>query len=399
MAAGQRRALCYCVQSHVGPNCMGCSIVGYAVVGSSALAAHDGAAGHELCRANTRSCCTGRYSLLANGLWLAADAPDPAIMKASLHGQNAALDIAVVIVSYRSIADLPRCLHALGKLSYPGFRVVVVENGGSEAYAAITPLMPSAAAGGQTISYICAPDNLGYAGGVNFGIAAIPKADAYWILNPDTAPDPQALSALVRRLERGDVDAVGCTLVDAEGKVAARAGGLWTRPGARVVAIGMGSSPADDGDVRHIEATLGYISGASMLVSNKWIAKIGLMRSDYFLYCEEIEWCLRATAAGMKMGYAPQSRVFHEAGTATGSGHAQERISRLAAYLNARNRVLLASDQPGGRPFGSRTLIGLHLIARFGKRRAWRVMGYALSGWFAGMRGERGIPTWLHSTA
>lgn len=303
--------------------------------------------------------------------------------------------VTVIIISYRSHFDLPRCLGALGASDYRNFRVVIVENGGADAYARTAALVPATLAGSQAVTTICAPGNLGYAGGINLGVSVAPGGDAYWILNPDTAPDPNALSVMVARLQRGDADAVGCTLIDPDGRVAARAGGRWTRAGARVIAIGMGEDALSDGDVPAIEAGLGYISGASMLVSARWLATVGAMREDYFLYCEEIEWCLRASAAGLAMGYAPRALVFHEAGTATGSGNSQATMSRLSAYLNARNRVLLAGDQPGGAPSVSRWLIAAHLLVRFGKRRAWGVMRYALAGWMAGMLGERGIPTWM----
>lgn len=303
--------------------------------------------------------------------------------------------VTVIIISYRSHVDLPRCLDALGASDYRNFRVVIVENGGPEAYERTAALVPAALAGSQAVTTVCATGNLGYAGGINLGVSAAPGAGAYWILNPDTAPGSSALSAMLARLQRGDVDAVGCTLIDPGGRIAARAGGRWTRAGARVIATGMGEDPIDDGDVTAIEAGLSYISGASMLVSPRWMATVGAMREDYFLYCEEIEWCLRARAAGLAMGYAPRALVFHEAGTATGSGNSQATMSRLSAYLNARNRVLLAADQPGGALLGSQWLIAAHLLVRFGKRRAWSVMRHALAGWMAGLRGERGIPAWM----
>ena len=37
----------------------------------------------------------------------------------------------------------------------------------------------------------------------------------------------------------------------------------------------------------------------------------------------------------------------------------------------------------------------LVIFMRFGRRRAWRQMGYALAGWAAGLRGERGPPAWI----
>ncbi len=37
----------------------------------------------------------------------------------------------------------------------------------------------------------------------------------------------------------------------------------------------------------------------------------GLMREDYFLYAEEVEWCLRAKRRGLRLGLAPAARILH----------------------------------------------------------------------------------------
>ena len=44
------------------------------------------------------------------------------------------------------------------------------------------------------------------------GMQHAPAADAWWVLNPDTKPQPTALSAMLSRLVEGNCDAVGATL-------------------------------------------------------------------------------------------------------------------------------------------------------------------------------------------
>lgn len=34
-------------------------------------------------------------------------------------------------------------------------------------------------------------------------------------------------------------------------------------------------------------------------------------------------------------------------------------------------------------------------VLRFGRTRAWKQLGYAISGWAAGLRNERGAPSWI----
>ena len=66
--------------------------------------------------------------------------------------------------------------------------------------------------------------------------------------------------------------------------------------------------------------------------------------AQVFLYCEEVEWCLRAIRKCEKLGYAPGAVVLHAQGTATGGGGALKTRSKTAIYLSERNRILLTRD-------------------------------------------------------
>src|SRR3546814_9047085 len=77
---------------------------------------------------------------------------------------------------------------------------MICESGGDQALAELVHALPSALPGGQPIRAVKAPGNVGYAGGVNIGMKETATAGAWWILNPDTLPDPDALAALSERL-------------------------------------------------------------------------------------------------------------------------------------------------------------------------------------------------------
>ena len=81
-----------------------------------------------------------------------------------------------------------------------------------------------------------------------------------------------------------------------------------------------------------------------MLVGRRFLETVGPMREDYFLYCEEVEWCLRGLKKGMRLGFAPSGIVVHKQGTITGNAVDLLGRSRLSVYLNERNRVLLSRD-------------------------------------------------------
>lgn len=302
--------------------------------------------------------------------------------------------VAVAIVGFRNVADIERCLTALNRCTYRDFVVVICENGGADACVALARTLPAALAGGQSIQLIEAPNNLGYAGGVNVCLRAAADADAWWILNPDTEPAPDALGHLVARFQQGDCAAVGGRLLNREGIIQTD-GGRWWKWIGRAAAINHGRHVDELIDEAMVKRQLGFISGASMLVGRAIIEQVGMMREDYFLYAEEVEWCQRALRSGMTLGFAPRACVIHDQGMTTGSGIHHRQRPRLPVYLDERNRILVTRDAfPIGLPVAAAASL-IQIILRFGRRGAWHQIGYALAGWRDGLLNRRGAPSWL----
>ena len=286
------------------------------------------------------------------------------------------------------------CCSALEGLKYTGFDVVICENGGPDAYETLRKELPGTLSGGQPIRCVLAPGNLGYAGGVNFCMDVNPDADGWWILNPDARPLPDALSALIARLSEGNCEAVGGVLYH-ENNVVQAYGGRWRGWLARSESIGIGARLSEPVNAKNIEHSMNYLLGASMLVTKVFRQTVGPMREDYFLYCEEVEWFLRARRHGMRLGFAPQSLVAHVQGGTTGSAAAIRHRPKLPIYLDERNKLHVVRDTtPLRLPVAILAAFGL-LTLRYLKHGAFRSWRYARAGWWGGVRGERGIPDWL----
>ncbi len=306
------------------------------------------------------------------------------------------MHVAVAIVGFRNEGDIVRCLGALEASRHRDFEVVICENGGPEAHARLTAAIPQALAGGQVVRAVLASGNLGFAGGVNLCLRETPDADAWWVLNPDTQPGPDALAALIARLSDGGCEAVGGPLHLNNGTVQSY-GGLWQGWLARPVSIGHGGPRGARVDPAAIERTQNYLNGASMLVGRRFLETVGPMREDYFLYCEEVEWCLRAGAQGMRLGFAPDAVVLHYQGATTGAGGHVASRSRLSVYLGERNKILTTRDRyPGRLAVAALAVLAVHAW-RYARRGAWAQFGYGLAGWWAGLRGERGVPGWMQA--
>lgn len=300
------------------------------------------------------------------------------------------MHVVIAIVGFRNPGDIANCLACLSQSVHTDFEVVICENGGAEAFQRLVESVPPVLSSGQAVTAFAAEENLGFAGGVNRCMQSRPNADAWWILNPDTCPAPDALRALAAKLEDGSCDAAGGVLRLPDG-VNQAYGGYWSPLSGRAITIGRGTPWSDPIDSAWVERRQNFLVGASMLVGRRFVDAVGLMRDDYFLYCEEIEWCLRATRLGMRLGFAPEAVVMHEGGATTGSAT----WSRLAVYLGERNKMLLVRDcYPLLLPL---TLVSASVvnIMRWGRRRAWRPMADGFLGLFAGLCDRRGPPPWL----
>jgi GT2 family glycosyltransferase len=298
--------------------------------------------------------------------------------------------IAVAIVGYRNAQDISACLAALARSSHDDFEIVICENGGGEAFEVLRGALPSRLPNGQPIKLIQAPGNGGFASGVNICIAAAPQADAWWILNPDTESSPGAMAALAARLAQG-CDAVGGTVHFDDGRVQSR-GGIWRAWLARAESIDNGKTSDTAPDMADIERRLNYLSGASMLVGRRFLENAGPMPEEFFLYCEEVDWCLTARARGLKLGFAAGADVLHRQGTTTGTTQRLSTRSWLSVYLDERNKMLVTKRHFAARlpmaACAALLLIGL----RYLRKGALRQFGYGVSGWFAGLSGETGPP-------
>jgi GT2 family glycosyltransferase len=331
--------------------------------------------------------------------------------------------VVIGIVATDEINNIKACLQSLDASNHLNFWVIICENGGHDAFACDVSeltqmtLMKSVTAAGHTIRWthechhfemgtnnrqvtiLNCPTNLGYAGGVNACIAAAGDEpwDAIWVLNPDTFPEPDALSALVRRQRQGGYGIVGSRLVYvSSGRVQTWGGLEWNSWLGRARLLGFNQPFETLPDVQSIEGKIDFISGASMFVSREYIEAVGGMDNDFFVYDEDVEWSLRR--GSFKLGYAHDSIVRHISGATSGSSGPRPKRSRFNIYLTERNRILLARKRFPIR-WPVLTIIAFaetfeHLV-RF---RSFRSFQIAVQGWLAGLQGETGVPRFMRQS-
>lgn len=322
--------------------------------------------------------------------------------------------VVIAIVGYRNADDIRTCLSALARLTEKNFIVSICENGGPKSYQALVealtgvvafgatppPLLEKRIAqacagrltpGGQPVHIYGATGNLGYAGGVNVSLAQLGPAgrwSALWILNPDTEPHPDALTALIARAREG-YGMVGSRLVLKETQRVQCYGGYWRPTMASARNIGMNAPRDARPDIAALERRMDYVNGASLFATRACVDATGLLEERYFLYCEEIDWVFRRGAH--RLGYAHDSLVYHAHGATIGSNRNRRARSPLSVYLDERNRHLFTRRfYPARYPLVFLTTLLFTL--QYVRAGAFRNFGVALEGWFAGVRGEEGLP-------
>jgi GT2 family glycosyltransferase len=75
-----------------------------------------------------------------------------------------------------------------------------------------------------------------------------------------------------------------------------------------------------------------WVSGASLLVRRAVFQAVGLLDENYFMYFEEVDFCLRARRAGWTCWYVPEAEVLHLAGQSSGVTGKQAQARRRPGY-------------------------------------------------------------------
>nr|VUD34091.1 rhamnosyltransferase [Raoultella sp. NCTC 9187] len=70
-------------------------------------------------------------------------------------------------------------------------------------------------------------------------------------------------------------------------------------------------------DNEKISHNIDYIIGASFFITNKVLRDVGELSEDYFLYFEEIDYCIRAKNKGYNIFPISDSVVYHKEGAST----------------------------------------------------------------------------------
>jgi GT2 family glycosyltransferase len=241
-----------------------------------------------------------------------------------------AATVVVAVLTYRGIDATRACLKSLTRSAAWPIPVLVVDNasGTGEGVALATEF-------GMPVVSRMSFTNGGVPGGYNIALswAADLGATHVLLLNNDTLlDDPELVHKLTRCAARG-VAAVGPLVRGPDGALHSAGGRLRRWTGQAIHLLGASVPPGS------APYPVDWLDGSCLLVSMEAARSIGGLAPEYFLYWEEVDWCLRARQSGYRLLVDPTASITH-LGSLTVSGNEQ-----VAYWM--RNKVLFVRRNCG----------------------------------------------------
>jgi GT2 family glycosyltransferase len=244
--------------------------------------------------------------------------------------------IAIVVINWNGLDKTRRCVSSLLRLDYPARQICVIDNGSTDA--SVSELQCEFPA----IEVLDLGANTGFAGGCNRGIewARGIEARYVWLLNNDTTVDETCLAALVERAESSGSDEILAPKIlrSQQTNEVWSVGGIVRWPW------------LEREHIRQVESSrnqvgqhpVAWASGCALFFSMNVADIIGPLDERYFLYLEDVDWCLRGRRKRVMTWVVPDAVIWHEVSATTNTLN-----SRIIRYYENRNYYLLAFSHCG----------------------------------------------------
>ena len=268
------------------------------------------------------------------------------------YGSNGLL---VIILNYQTPRLTIDCLRSLESevRSLSKTYVVVTDNASRDGSVKQIQAAIETEGWSDWVSLMPLERNGGFAYGNNAAIAPALQSNNppsyFLLLNPDTVVRPGALSTLVDFMNKyPEVGIAGSRLEEPDSTPQRSAFRFPTLFSEFDLALCLGvvskllSKWVIAPPVPKETCQTDWVAGASMIIRREVFNSVGLLDEKYFMYFEEVDFCLKAKKSGWSCWYVPQSRVVHFVGQSSGVTDTKRPPKRLPQYwFDSRRRYFL----------------------------------------------------------
>jgi GT2 family glycosyltransferase len=278
--------------------------------------------------------------------------------------------LSVVIVNWNSREDVLAAARSLAPMLHPGDSLVVVDNGSEDGSVEALTAEPC-------VQLVATGENLGFAEGVNRGVAA---ADSDWVLvfNNDAVAQPGFLDHLRAAAADApsDVGVFQPLLVFAQDPTRVNSTGVLAFSTARARDRDFAAEASEVADAGEPFCATGGAALFRRSMLNELRGRGGYLDRRYFMYFEDVDLGWRARLAGYRTIFLPEAVVTHKfQGSSKRKGSEFVQIqcitNRFVTLLKNGSKRLLVTSGPA-------TIRDLWRLRRFGGTKALLALGRRL---------------------
>ena len=196
--------------------------------------------------------------------------------------------VSVIICSYNGGRTLVACLDSLGKLNYPDYEIILVDDGSTDDTRDIVEQFPH-------VRYIY-QENHGLSHARNTGAAAA-KGEVFAYTDSDCMADVDWLYYLIGTLVSGDYAGVG--------------GPNVTPPAQNWIQACVAAAPGGPSHVLLTDTIAEHIPGCNMAFYRWAFENIGGFDPEYHKAGDDVDFCWRLQQAGCVIAFSPTALVWH----------------------------------------------------------------------------------------
>lgn len=212
--------------------------------------------------------------------------------------------ISIILIEYHSLDDIGACLNLLRSKCSSNYEYIVSSNSSYNLtdQGMLISKYPF-------VKWKFNEKNGGFAYGMNEGLKTA-KGDVLVVMNPDVKIQ-SSLVPMINYLESNPkVGIIAPKIVDAEGTIQDSFRHFVTPWGFFVRQVGWIKDKGQLHVKNYLEPIPGdWVIGAFMMCRRDFYEKVGGLCDDYFMYCEDMDWCKRAHLAGYDVVYFPEAVI------------------------------------------------------------------------------------------
>jgi len=242
-----------------------------------------------------------------------------------------------VLVNFNNAQDTIEAVKSLLIQRVPIKKILVADNNSSDSSVDILKKKFLQ----KEVEILRLKENLGFAAGNNFAIRyALENFEFEYLLiiNNDTISDENINQKFIEYYENNNPEKIGILT----GKIMnfnnpkklLFAGGTFNRIKCSGYHIGDGEN--DNGQFDAIREC-SFATACLWFFHKSLIPKIGYLPEEYFLYLEDVDYCLQVRKAGLKIIYLNQIKILHKEGATT-----KDTKDNPNFYYTNRNRIICA---------------------------------------------------------